>query len=63
MKFTEQWLKSHLKTSATTADISDRLTNLGLEVEEIIERKDLQGFMTVSYTLLEVYKRQIYHRS
>ena len=45
MKFTEQWLKSHLKTSATTADISDRLTNLGLEVEEIIERKDLQGFM------------------
>ena len=45
MKFSAQWLKSHLQTTATLTAITERLTNLGLEVEEIIERPDLQGFV------------------
>nr|WP_317056982.1 phenylalanine--tRNA ligase subunit beta [Roseovarius sp. W115]MDV2930624.1 phenylalanine--tRNA ligase subunit beta [Roseovarius sp. W115] len=36
MKFTLSWLKDHLETDASVAEISDALTDLGLEVEEII---------------------------
>ncbi|NBZ88188.1 phenylalanine--tRNA ligase subunit beta [Stagnihabitans tardus] len=35
MKFTLSWLKDHLDTSATLEEISEALTDLGLEVEEI----------------------------
>lgn len=35
MKFTLSWLKEHLETKANTAEISDRLTMLGLEVEKV----------------------------
>ncbi|MCW1918589.1 phenylalanine--tRNA ligase subunit beta [Rhodobacter sp. KR11] len=35
MKFTLSWLKDHLDTSATLDEISEALTDLGLEVEEI----------------------------
>ena len=45
MKFSVQWLKNHLQTTATLTAITERLTNLGLEVEEVIERPDLQGFV------------------
>ncbi|MBR9971775.1 phenylalanine--tRNA ligase subunit beta [Magnetospirillum sulfuroxidans] len=45
MKFTLSWLKSHLDTEATLAEIDARLTMLGLEVEEIHDpAKDLAGF-------------------
>ncbi|MBP7253596.1 MAG: phenylalanine--tRNA ligase subunit beta [Alphaproteobacteria bacterium] len=38
MKFTLSWLKEHLATTATLADITAKLTALGLEVEEVADR-------------------------
>ena len=35
MKFTKDWLKDHLKTSKTEAQIIEKLNNTGLEVEKI----------------------------
>jgi phenylalanyl-tRNA synthetase beta chain len=35
MKFSLSWLKEHLDTDASAADIADKLTNIGLEVEEV----------------------------
>ena len=36
MKFTLSWLKDHLETEATLDQIAETLTDLGLEVEEIV---------------------------
>jgi phenylalanyl-tRNA synthetase beta chain len=36
MKFTLSWLKDHLETEASVAEIADTLTNIGLEVEEVV---------------------------
>ncbi|TNC96013.1 MAG: phenylalanyl-tRNA synthetase beta chain [Stygiobacter sp.] len=45
MKFTLSWLKAHLETDASLAEIDARLTMLGLEVEDIHDpAKDLAGF-------------------
>jgi phenylalanyl-tRNA synthetase beta chain len=35
MKFTLSWLKEHLETDASAEALADKLTNIGLEVEEI----------------------------
>ncbi|MFC7536263.1 phenylalanine--tRNA ligase subunit beta [Sphingomonas sp. GCM10030256] len=35
MKFTLSWLKDHLETNASPAEIADRLTAIGLEVESV----------------------------
>src|SRR5690348_13661119 len=35
MKFSLSWLKQHLDTDASAAEIADKLTNIGLEVEEV----------------------------
>jgi phenylalanyl-tRNA synthetase beta chain len=35
MKFTLSWLKEHLDTDASVEALADRLTNIGLEVEEV----------------------------
>ena len=35
MKFTKDWLKDHLKTNKTEAQIVEKLNNIGLEVEKI----------------------------
>ncbi len=35
MKFTKNWLKDHLKTSKTEAQIIEKLNNTGLEVEKV----------------------------
>ncbi len=35
MKFTLSWLKDHLQTSASPEEIADKLTSIGLEVEEV----------------------------
>lgn len=37
MKFTFNWLKDHLKTNLNYIEISDKLTNLGIEVESITD--------------------------
>ncbi|MBD3786864.1 MAG: phenylalanine--tRNA ligase subunit beta [Sphingomonadales bacterium] len=36
MKFTLSWLKDHLETSASVDEITEALTDLGLEVEEVV---------------------------
>jgi len=46
MKITLGWLKEHLDTDATLADITDRLTMLGLEIESVVERSvGLESFV------------------
>jgi phenylalanyl-tRNA synthetase beta chain len=35
MKFSLSWLKDHLETNATVQEIADKLTAIGLEVEEV----------------------------
>ncbi|MEO8547965.1 MAG: phenylalanine--tRNA ligase subunit beta [Sphingomicrobium sp.] len=35
MKFTLSWLKEHLDTTASAAELADKLTAIGLEVEEL----------------------------
>ena len=37
MKFTFSWLKEHLDTTASVSEIADALTDLGLEVEDILD--------------------------
>ncbi len=45
MKFTLSWLKDHLDTDASVDEIAEALTDLGLEVEEIVNPADrLAGF-------------------
>ena len=36
MKFTLSWLKEHLDTDASVDEISETLTRIGLEVEDLI---------------------------
>lgn len=51
MKFTLSWLKTHLETDASLEDIVYNLTDLGLEVEEVIDPlKKLEEF-TVGYVI------------
>ncbi len=46
MKFTLSWLRRHLETDATLAQIAERLTMLGLEVEWVDDPADrLRGFV------------------
>ncbi len=44
MKFTLSWLKDHLDTEASLEDIRDKLTMIGLEVEEIDDKAWLKPF-------------------
>jgi phenylalanyl-tRNA synthetase beta chain len=41
MKFTLPWLKEHLETDASLAEIVDKLTMIGLEVENVEDKADL----------------------
>ncbi len=51
MKFTLSWLKDHLETDASLDEITDALTALGLELEEVHDpAKDLEAF-TVGYVV------------
>lgn len=46
MRITLNWLKRFLDTTASVQEICDKLTSLGFEVEEIIDRaKDFDGFV------------------
>ncbi len=48
MKFTLSWLKDHLDTTASVDEIAETLTDLGLEVEEVVNPADALGaFRTV----------------
>ena len=37
MKFTLSWLKDHLDTDSSVDQIAEALTDLGLEVEEVVD--------------------------
>ena len=51
MKFTLSWLKEHLETDATVAEIADALTDLGLEVEGVEDPADRLGAFTLGKVL------------
>lgn len=54
MKFTLSWLKEHLETTASLDVISETLTSIGLEVEEIINpAAKLDGFITARIDSVE----------
>lgn len=45
MKLTLSWLKDHLETDATLAEIVERLTSIGLEVEHVDDNASLKPFV------------------
>lgn len=49
MKFTLSWLKSHLDTDASVDEITYALTDLGLEVEEVVNPMDTLADFTIGY--------------
>ncbi|WP_298850781.1 phenylalanine--tRNA ligase subunit beta [uncultured Ruegeria sp.] len=49
MKFTLSWLKDHLDTDASVGEIAEVLTDLGLEVEEIVNPADRLADFTLGY--------------
>jgi len=49
MKFTLSWLKAHLETDATVAEIAEALTDLGLEVEGIENPSEKLADFTIGY--------------
>ena len=51
MKFSLSWLKVHLETDASAAAIADKLTNIGLEVEELSNPAEALAPFTVARVL------------
>ena len=49
MKFTVNWLKKHLDTKASTEEICEKLTNIGLELEEFEDMSAVYEPFTVAY--------------
>ncbi|CUH98857.1 phenylalanine--tRNA ligase subunit beta [Leisingera aquaemixtae] len=49
MKFTLSWLKDHLDTDASVEEITDALTDLGLEVEGVVNPADALKDFTLGY--------------
>jgi len=48
MKFTLGWLKEHLETDATLTEITDALTDLGLELEGVTDPAATLGAFTIA---------------
>ena len=51
MKFTVSWLKEHLDYNATLDELSERLTSIGLEVEEITDRASELAAFKVAHVI------------
>jgi phenylalanyl-tRNA synthetase beta chain len=51
MKFTLSWLKDHLDTTASVAEIAEALTDLGLEVEGVENPAERLGAFTIGKVL------------
>jgi phenylalanyl-tRNA synthetase beta chain len=51
MKLTLSWLKDHLDTQASVADIADALTRCGLEVEGIENPAERLGAFTIAHVI------------
>ncbi len=47
MKFTLSWLRDHLETEASVAEIAEALTDLGLEVEDVSDPSDRLAAFTI----------------
>lgn len=47
MKFTMSWLKDHLETDASVSEITEALTDLGLEVEDVFDPAARLGAFTI----------------
>ncbi|MGL9757288.1 MAG: phenylalanine--tRNA ligase subunit beta [Wolbachia sp.] len=45
MKFTLSWLLEYLETNASLEEITDKLTHIGLEVEDVVDNTKLAGFI------------------
>ncbi|MFV0949285.1 phenylalanine--tRNA ligase subunit beta [Wolbachia endosymbiont of Nasonia giraulti] len=52
MKFTLSWLLDHLEANASLEEITDKLTHIGLEVEDVIDNAKLAGFIVAE--ILEI---------
>lgn len=52
MKFTLSWLLDHLETNASLEEITDKLTHIGLEVEDVANNTKLAGFIVAE--ILEI---------
>ena len=54
MKFTLAWLKEHLDTDASLAEVTDKLTMIGLEVESVEDKaKQLASYVIGSVLTAE----------
>jgi phenylalanyl-tRNA synthetase beta chain len=53
MKFTISWLKEHLETKSSDEDIINKLTAIGLEVEEVIDAKATYGDFLIAQVINE----------
>ena len=51
MRLTFDWLKTHLDTTATLEEITDRLAMLGLPVEELVDRAAEFANFTVGHVV------------
>lgn len=51
MKFTLSWLKNHLETDATLDQIVNKLTMIGLEVEEVVDAAKALSAFKVAYVV------------
>ncbi|WP_068083517.1 phenylalanine--tRNA ligase subunit beta [Polycladidibacter stylochi] len=51
MKFTLSWLKDHLETTASLDEILEKLTMIGLEVEEVNNPADTLGVFKIVHVL------------
>ncbi len=49
MKFTLNWLKDHLETTASLREIADKLTAIGLEVEGVQDRAKIYEDFKIAY--------------
>jgi phenylalanyl-tRNA synthetase beta chain len=54
MKFTLSWLKEHLETNASLDEITDALTRVGLEVEEVEDKAKALAPFTIAYVVSAV---------
>ena len=53
MKFTISWLKEHLETKSSDQDIINKLTAIGLEVEEVKDAKATYGDFLIAQVLMK----------
>jgi phenylalanyl-tRNA synthetase beta chain len=61
MKFTLDWLKDHLETTATATEIGEALTMIGLEVESIEDQgKALKPFVVAKVVSAEPHPNSVH---